>query len=112
LNVNQDIFPAHLPNPVSVKQILQKESSLKEVLLQICAGIEFYYLKLKAGKFEEIKQEYLENLYGLRQELQFEANNEIFKGEISTVNHLGLLGIKKEKETVFFDLKQVKFIFN
>ena len=112
LNINQDVFPPHLPNPTSVKQILQKESDLKEVLLQICAGIEYYYLKLKAGEFDEIKQEYLENLYGLHQELQFKTNEEIFKGEITTVNHLGLLGIKKENETAFFDLKQIKFIFN
>jgi BirA family biotin operon repressor/biotin-[acetyl-CoA-carboxylase] ligase len=112
LNINQDIFPDHLPNPTSFMQILHKKSGLKEVLLEICAGIEFYYLKLKAGKFDEIKQEYLENLYGLHQELQFEANNQIFTGKISTVNHSGLLGIKKEEETEFFDLKQVKFIFN
>ena len=58
ININQEKFPAHLPNPVSLLQILQKKSDIKEVLLQICAGIEFYYLKLKAGKSAEIKQEY------------------------------------------------------
>ncbi|MVN20240.1 biotin--[acetyl-CoA-carboxylase] ligase [Mucilaginibacter sp. HMF7410] len=112
ININQENFPGHLPNPVSVKQILQKECSLKEVLLQICAGIEFYYLKLKAGKSEEIKQEYLDNLYGFRKTLQFKANNEVFEGEIFAVNHFGFLGVKKQKETVFYDLKQIKFIFS
>ena len=112
ININQENFPVHLPNPISLKQILQKESSLKEVLLQICAAIEFYYLKLRNGGSEEIKQEYLDNLYGFGQELQFKANNEVFEGEIFTVNHSGSLGVKKEKETVFFDLKQIKFIFN
>lgn len=112
INVNQAVFPAHLPNPISLQQILNKKSGLKEVLLQICAGIESYYLKLKAGRLEEIKQEYLENLFGLGQELPFKANEKIFKGKIFTVNQMGLLGIKKEKETVFFDLKQIKFIFN
>ncbi|MEX8546866.1 MAG: biotin--[acetyl-CoA-carboxylase] ligase [Mucilaginibacter sp.] len=112
ININQESFPAHLPNPVSVKQILSENYAIKEVLLQICAGIEFYYLKLKAGKSEEIKQEYLNNLYGFGRELEFQTNNEIFKGEICAVNPSGLLGVKKENETVFFDLKQIKFIFN
>lgn len=112
INVNQEDFPDYLPNPISVQQILHRKSVLKEVLLQICAEIEFYYLKLKSGKFAEIKQEYLENLYGFGKELLFKTNEEVFKGEIFTVNHSGLLGVKKEKETVFFDLKQIKFIFN
>ncbi len=112
LNVNQEVFPDYLPNAVSLQQILQKKSAIKEVLLQICAGIEFYYLKLKAGESAEIKEEYLANLYGFRQQLEFASNDEIFEGEIFTVNHSGLLGIKKQKETAFFDLKQVKFIFN
>jgi BirA family biotin operon repressor/biotin-[acetyl-CoA-carboxylase] ligase len=112
INVNQESFPAHLPNPVSVIQVVQQKSALKEVLSQICSGIEHYYLALKAGKFAEIKQEYLDNLYGFEKELYFKANDEVFKGEIFTVNHNGLLGVKKEKETLFFDLKQIKFIFS
>lgn len=112
INVNQENFPAHLPNPISIKQIIQKESRLKEVLLEICAGIEFYYLKLKSADFAEIKQEYLDNLYGFGQELLFKSNEEIFEGEICTVNHLGMLGIKRKKEIEFFNLKQIKFIFN
>lgn len=112
ININQESFPAHLPNPVSVQQILQKNYAIKEVLLQICASIEIYYLKLKAGKSKEIKQEYLNNLYGFGQELKFQTKDGIFKGEICTVNPSGLLGVKKENETIFFDLKQIKFIFN
>ena len=112
ININQENFPAHLPNPVSVKQILSENYAIKEVLLQICAGIEFYYLKLKAGKSEEIKQEYLDNLYGFGRKLKFQTKDEIFEGEICAVSPSGLLGVKKENETVFFDLKQIKFIFN
>ncbi len=112
ININQDIFPDYLPNPISMQQILNKNSVIKEVLSQICVGIEIEYLKLKAGHFEEIKQEYLQNLYGLGQELHFKTNEEIFTGVISTVNHLGLLGIQRENKTQFFDLKEIKFIFN
>ena len=35
----------------------------------------------------------------------------VFKGEIFTVNHLGMLGIKRQNEASFFDLKQIKFLF-
>jgi BirA family biotin operon repressor/biotin-[acetyl-CoA-carboxylase] ligase len=112
INVNQENFPARLPNPVSIIQVIQQKSNLKEVLAQICGGIEHYYLALKAGKFAKIKQEYLDNLYGFEKPHYFKANDEVFKGEIFTVNHQGLLGVKKERETVFFDLKQIKFIFS
>lgn len=111
ININQEKFPPQLPNAISVLQIIHKKSVIKEVLLEICAGIEFYYLKLKRGEVLEIRNEYLANLYGFGKKLFFEANNKIFEGEIFTVNHLGLLGIKRENETAFFDLKQIKFIF-
>lgn len=112
LNVNQEDFPEDLPNPTSIKKILQKENDLKEVLSQICAGIEYYYLKLKSGSFTEIKQAYLNNLLGFGREMHFKSGEETFKGEICTVNQLGLLGVRIENETKFFDLKEIKFIFN
>ncbi len=112
INVNQEVFPAHLPNPISMQQILNKNWVIKEVLSQICAGIEMEYLKLKAGKFDEIKQEYLQNLYGLGQELPFQTKEKTFTGKIFTVNHLGKLGIQQENKTQFFDLKEIRFIFN
>ena len=112
ININQESFPDDLPNPISIWQVLYKKSVLKEVLLQICASIEFYYLKLKAGEFDDVKQEYLQNLYGLRQELWFQTKEKTFIGKIATVNHLGRLGIQHENETEFFDLKEIKFLFN
>jgi len=36
----------------------------------------------------------------------------MFTGKIFTVNHLGKLGIQQENKTQFFDLKEIKFIFN
>ena len=112
ININQESFPDDLPNPISIWQVLYKKSVLKEVLLQICASIEFYYLKLKAGEFNDVKQEYLQNLYGLGQELWFQTKEKTFIGKIATVNHLGRLGIQQENETEFFDLKEIKFLFN
>ncbi|RYE34354.1 MAG: biotin--[acetyl-CoA-carboxylase] ligase [Sphingobacteriaceae bacterium] len=111
ININQETFPDYLPNPISMQQILNKNSVIKEVLSQICAGIEMAYLKLKAGKFEEIKQEYLQNLYGLGQQLPFETQTENFTGIISTVNLLGKLGIQRANEIEFYDLKEIRFIF-
>ncbi|RYE30419.1 MAG: biotin--[acetyl-CoA-carboxylase] ligase [Sphingobacteriaceae bacterium] len=112
ININQETFPDHLLNPISMQQILHKKSVIKEVLSQICAGIEMEYLKLKAGKFDEIRHDYLQNLYGLGQELPFKTNEEIFIGTITTVNHLGLLGVQRNNKTEFFDLKQIRFLFN
>ncbi|RYE34467.1 MAG: biotin--[acetyl-CoA-carboxylase] ligase [Sphingobacteriaceae bacterium] len=112
ININQETFPDYLPNPISMQQILNKNCVIKEVLSQICAGVETAYLKLKNGKFDEIKQDYLQNLYGLGQMLSFQTKEKTFTGKISTVNHLGKLGIQQENETEFFDLKEIRFLFN
>jgi len=110
LNINQVDFPPEVPNPTSVKQILHRDYDLKVLLSQICANIEAWYLKLKAGRYKEIRGAYLEKLYWLNQERDFASDNESFKATIIGVRNEGLLVLSTKNGEKEFNLKQIQFL--
>jgi BirA family biotin operon repressor/biotin-[acetyl-CoA-carboxylase] ligase len=111
LNINEEDFPAWVPNPVSVKQILQRDEDIKAILFDICSHIEAWYLKLKAGRYEEIRRAYLNSLYWLNQKHSFRSNNEVFEGMIKNVKNEGLLVVEDNFETTSeFSFKQIEFL--
>ena len=111
LNINQENFPEWVPNPTSVKQILQRDEDLKAILLDICSHIEAWYLKLKAGKADEIRHAYLRILYWLNQPHQFRSNDKTFEGIIKNVKNNGLLVVEDNLNTELeFNFKQIEFL--
>lgn len=111
LNVNQTIFPDNLPNPISIKEILQKEYDLKSLIAELCNGIEPYYLLLKAGNTALIQSAYLNNLYRLGEMHRFKVNDQVLLGMITGVSPEGLLQVKTGGEIREYDLKSIKFLF-
>jgi BirA family biotin operon repressor/biotin-[acetyl-CoA-carboxylase] ligase len=111
LNVNQAQFPDWVPNPASVKQILQQDYDLKTLLSDICRNIEAWYLNLRAGKIKFIRESYLKQLYWLNEQHSFRSNFEIFEGRITGVRDAGLLLVENNKgiETEF-NFKEIEFL--
>ena len=110
LNINQDVFPLQLPNPVSVKQILHTDYDLKILLSEICKNIEAAYLNLKAGRVGLIREAYLERLYWLNEDKDFKANGLIFTGTIKDVKPNGLLTVNNGEVEVEYNLKEIEFL--
>jgi BirA family biotin operon repressor/biotin-[acetyl-CoA-carboxylase] ligase len=111
LNINQDVFPDWVPNPVSVKQILQQDYDLRTLLSEICSHIEAYYLQLKAGKTELVRKAYLDRLYWLNQQHSFRSNGSVFEGAINTVRNNGLLVINNNiGAELEFSFKEIEFL--
>ena len=111
LNINQDAFPDWVPNPVSLKQILQQDYDLRALLSEICKHIEPYYLNLKAGKKDFVRKAYLDRLYWLNRHSPFRSNDSIFEGEIKGVRDNGLLVIKNNiGAEIEFSFKEVEFL--
>ncbi len=110
LNVNQYDFPDSLLNATSVKQILHKDYDLRLLLSEICSNIEAYYLHLKAGKIDFIRNCYLNSLYWFNEPRPFKAGGEAFEGIIEGVADNGLLQIKKDGATTGYDLKEIEFL--
>ena len=111
LNVNQDNFPDWLPNAISLKQILHTDYDLETLLSEICGHVEGWYLKLKAGKIDDIRNLYLSRLYWLGEQRTFKAKDGLFKGTIRSVAHSGILKVENNNREEFeFSLKEIEFI--
>jgi BirA family biotin operon repressor/biotin-[acetyl-CoA-carboxylase] ligase len=111
LNINQENFAPGLANPVSVKQILQKDYDLRRILSDICRHIEAWYLKLKAGKIADVRNSYLSRLYWLNEEKTFRIKNELITGTIINVCYNGLLVVQNNiGEELEFSLKEIEFV--
>ena len=111
LNINQDNFPEYLPNAASVKQILQRDYDLRQILSDICSHFEGWYLKLKAGQVDTIRKEYLSRLYWLGENKRFSSSNAEFEGTVKDVLNNGLLVIKNKFETdLMFNFKEIQFL--
>jgi len=111
INVNQQEFPAWVPNPASIFQILQQDYDLKLLLSQICSNIEAWYLKLKAGKTGLIRQEYLNIMYWLNQDHNFRSGAGEFNGAIKSVRDNGLLVVKNNNDKEMeFSFKEIEFL--
>jgi BirA family biotin operon repressor/biotin-[acetyl-CoA-carboxylase] ligase len=111
LNVNQEHFPAIVPNAISIKQILQQDYDLRALLSEICGHIEAWYLKLKAEKTDLIRQAYLKHIYWLNQKHDFSAKGSVFTAEIKNIKDEGLLVLEDNNSTVMeFSFKQIEFL--
>ncbi|MBX2930299.1 MAG: biotin--[acetyl-CoA-carboxylase] ligase [Saprospiraceae bacterium] len=111
INVNQTEFPAHLPNPVSFAASTGSTFELAELRESLFLCLEEWYLKLKAGETEQIRQTYLNNLYRFRTDARFRrADGSIFEGRITGVTDQGRLLIRHSDGEEHFDLKEVSFI--
>jgi BirA family biotin operon repressor/biotin-[acetyl-CoA-carboxylase] ligase len=110
LNINQENFHDKAGNATSLKQILQKDYDLKDILSEICRNIEAYYLQLKAGKVNFIREEYLNRLYWLNEPRQFKSNGLIFEGVIKNVMDNGLLVIAADGTERSYNLKEIEFL--
>nr|WP_294948253.1 biotin--[acetyl-CoA-carboxylase] ligase [uncultured Mucilaginibacter sp.] len=110
LNINQDNYPESAGNAISVKQILQRDYELKDILSQICNHIEGWYLKLKAGKTVDVRNAYQSRLYRLNEEAVYASNNLPFRGSIKGVTEPGLLMVERDGNIELYNLKEIAFL--
>ncbi len=110
-NLNQAEFKSDAPNPASLHQITKKTYSIDQELIKIRTNIRFFYDKLKAGKLEEINQEYLKCLYRFNEIHEFKTGNEIFKARITGINEYGHLQLTTENNEIReYGFKETEFV--
>jgi len=108
LNVNQTTFS--LTSATSMRLAADIEFDLGEVLNALLEKLEGVYLKLRSGKNDVIKQDYLNHLYWRGQMRQFRSGEEFFKGVIIYVEENGRLTVLRDNKEVSFDLKEISFV--
>ncbi len=111
INVNQTDFPeAFHTRTTAIKQILQKDSDIRELLSELCGYIEREYLTLKGGGHEMQLASYKQHLYRLGELHPFLVDGVKVTGILSGVTESGRLMIDFNGYVVDFDIKEVSFL--
>ncbi len=111
LNVNQETFLSDAPNPVSLKQITNRDFDLDALLKEILNTIFKFYLKLIQGGAGEIRKQYLNCLYRRVGFHSYSDENGIFRAKIEDVQDNGRLCLLTEAgEKRLYYFKEVSHI--
>lgn len=110
LNVNQVDFMSDAPNPCSMKGISGLDYSISDLLPKLFHHLEIYYLLLKAGKYEFLKEEYLSKLFRYEVDSYYSINSQIKKGKIIDIETSGRLVLDVDNVRKSFDTKEIEFI--
>jgi BirA family biotin operon repressor/biotin-[acetyl-CoA-carboxylase] ligase len=108
LNVNQDSFL--IKTATSMKEIVGQEFILTEELSLLMEFLEQRYLHLRSGKINDLRNDYLNSLYGKGESRKFIDETGEWQGIIEGVNQWGKLIIYKHGLLKSFDLKEIVFI--
>jgi BirA family biotin operon repressor/biotin-[acetyl-CoA-carboxylase] ligase len=111
LNVNEQSFPASIPNPVSMSELAHTLIDREDVLALLSSRLEFYYLQLRANKLSTLLHQYLTNLYKINQWHQFKSiDSVVFKGMIKGIDHDGKLQLLTELgETKYYGFRELTY---
>ncbi len=111
LNVNQTIFTSDAPNPTSIALETNVPVDLNVVLRKLSQNLEQWYLKLKAGKMEEIQTAYLDQLFRRNEIHQYRRpDGRIFSGRIQGTTAAGQLVVATEEGAELFSLKEIGYV--
>ena len=111
LNINQEFFPAEIPNAVSLKMIMGKTIPIDGCVNAICNALESRYLQLKANHLNQINTDYLKALYRFGEFHEYESDNKKFKAKITGIGDDGKIFLINENGfSEKYDLKEVTFL--
>lgn len=111
LNINQEVFPQELPNPVSVKMLTGKDYDLYHCLNQLAGCLDKRYKQVLAGRPSEIRKEYISELYLFGKWHNFITDPGILYGRIISVTDSGCLCIEDEYLNIHeFQFKEIDFM--
>ena len=111
LNVNEDEFPEHLPNPVSMKQIMGYELDREKNLLLFQTEFLRLYHSLQRGEIAAIENEYMHHMYRKNGVHLFADADGQFKASIKKVLPTGhlVLSTHPDREERVYSFKEVSF---
>ena len=112
INVNQQIFPPELPNPVSLRQITGSELDREYILDLFMREFFQLYREFQHGETEVIEDEYMLDLYRVNDYSWFEDGEGKFQAVIEDVlpsGHLILRTLESD-EVRKYTFKEVSFV--
>jgi len=111
LNINQERFLSDAPNPVSLKQITDRNYDTDIIIKELVRNILYRYEQLRAGDTENLIRMYHEALYRKTGFHRYEDSEEIFSARINRVSDDGLLHLVTERnEERSYAFKNIRFL--
>jgi BirA family biotin operon repressor/biotin-[acetyl-CoA-carboxylase] ligase len=110
LNINQAEFPAHIPNPVSLRQITGIVYDLPEIREKLFQGLATGLDLLYDNKLEIIRTAYLNKLSGLNKWAHCTDATGRFEGRIIDVADSGeLMVLNRDGNVKKYGFKEISF---
>jgi BirA family transcriptional regulator, biotin operon repressor / biotin---[acetyl-CoA-carboxylase] ligase len=112
ININQTKFSSSIPNPISLKLLLNKDFNIEDCLNVILEKLETWYNRLKLKNYAPIDNEYLNSIYNFNIWSNYLYQTQTITAKILGVNKYGILLLEKEDKTIIeCDLKEIKYLF-
>lgn len=100
ININQTVFPADLPNPVSLTLLTGREYDLKESRSSLCRCLDLRYLALSRYGPANLDEAYHRHLLGMEVWGRFILHENETEGFIKGVDDLGRLLVEDREGSV------------
>lgn len=108
VNINQETFAN--PKATSLKQLVGHPFDLQLELNTLLEKLEYRYLQLRAGKRDELQQEYLNQLYRIGEKHFFRINGQTVEGMITGIDPIGQLRLVMDEAEKTFGMKEIEFL--
>lgn len=113
ININQKAFKSNAPNPVSLYQILGKETDREVFLHEFLEQLYANYLLLLQEKDALIQNAYRQALFRREGFYLYEDANGCFEAAIEEIEPSGYLHLRLKDNTVRrYEFKEVKFVIS
>jgi BirA family biotin operon repressor/biotin-[acetyl-CoA-carboxylase] ligase len=111
LNINQTEFPPLIPNPVSIKLLINNDIELRSALIRLCQSVELRYRQLHNAGFKDLQDDYHKNLLGYDSWRNYLTGDQVMVGKITGVTETGRLLVQnRESQILEFDHHQIEFL--
>ena len=112
LNVNEEMFPSDISNPVSLKQITGINHDADSLLQRIMNEFFTYYNLFKKGNTTEIEDEYMADLYRKNDYFWYKDAGGMFRAKIENVLPTGHLILRtwNDDQRRKYAFKEVEWI--
>ncbi len=109
ININQEAFPDHLPNPSSLYLLTEKKYEISELLFQLYATLERQYLEIRNGNIKALRTRYTNLMFQLGELKPYYLHKEkrTEYGVVEGIDQYGHLLVQFENRLQAFDLKEI-----
>lgn len=111
INVNQRTFLSDAPNPVSVAQIIGRDSDRLALLNSVINNYSFYLAMVDTGRLDDIHTDYVSRLYNSHGYRRYEDANGPFTAAFVDVEPTGILVLRdQDRHLRRYAFKEVRYV--